>query len=224
MKVITIAAPKGGSGKTSTTALLAVRAMQDSQNVAMLDLNADQANLTTWWICRGSPFNPYLVNDIENITKDVQVLKASGRFDLLLVDTPPTTMDLIENAVAVADCVVIPVKTSIFDVSSIDSIVEMCKGHHKPFKFLLSAADTRFKELNATALAALVTDGDVFGTRISYRLPYINALTAGKTGPEISKDLHAEANALWTEVKALAASQWKPPRRMSSTRGRAVNE
>ena len=221
MKVVTIAAPKGGSGKTTTTCMLAVRAMQDGFNVAMIDLNADQANLTQWWVSRGSPFNPYLVDDIENITPDVRVLRASGRFDYLFIDCPPSDLDLIENAVAVADCVVVPVRTSIFDVSSINSVIEMCRSHHKPFRFLLSAADTRFKELNASALATLVSDGEVFATRISYRLAYINSLTAGKTGPELARELQPEVNALWSEVKSLAASQWKPPA-TAPAKGRAV--
>ncbi len=59
MKVVTIAAPKGGSAKTTTAALLAVRATQDGQNVCLMDLNTDQGNLTQWWVSRGEPFNPY---------------------------------------------------------------------------------------------------------------------------------------------------------------------
>ena len=184
----------------------------------MVDLNSDQANLTQWWISRGQPTNPYLERDVENITRDVQVLRASKRFDWLFVDTPPLDMDVIENAVAVGDCVVIPVRTSIFDIGAIDAVVEMCKQHRRPFKFLLSAVDTRFKALNASALAALVADGPVFSTRISYRLPYINALTAGKTGAEIEKELQSEADSLWLEVKALAESK------LSAVKVRAAND
>jgi chromosome partitioning protein len=203
MKVITIAAAKGGSGKTSMTALLAVKASRESLGVRMVDLNADQANLEQWWVTRGQPMNPRLERGITNITRDVVALRAAGEVEWLFIDTPPLDMDLIENAVAVADAVVIPVRTSIFDIGSIDSLVEICKAHRKPFAFVLSAADTRFKPLNASALAALVTEGTVLGTRISYRLPYINALTVGKVGPEIEKSLWPEADSLWSEAKAL---------------------
>jgi chromosome partitioning protein len=205
MKVVTVAATKGGSAKTATVCLLAVAAMQAAKNVCMFDLNADQANLTQWWVSRGQPFNPYLERDIQNITRDVKVLRASDRFDLLLIDTPPSAVDVVENCVAVADAVVVPVRAGIFDVGSTDAVVEMCETHHKPFSFLLSAVDTRFKNLNAEALSALVEDGPVFATRISYRLPYINALTVGKVGHEIEKDLIAEATSLWSEVQKLAS-------------------
>ena len=53
MKVVTIAAPKGGSGKTSAVSALAARAALESARVAMFDLNSDQANLTQWYILRG---------------------------------------------------------------------------------------------------------------------------------------------------------------------------
>ncbi len=176
----------------------------------MIDLNADQANLEQWWVTRGQPMNPRLECEITNITTGVAALRAGGRVKWLFIDTPPLDMDLIENAVAVSDAVIIPVRTSIFDIGSIDSLVEICKAQRKPFAFALSAADTRFKALNASAIAALVTEGPVLGTRISYRLPYINALTAGKVGPEIDKSLEAEADSLWSEVMALAGKPAKP--------------
>ena len=206
MKVVTIAAPKGGSCKSTTACLLAVRAMQDGKRVCMLDLNADQANLTQWHVARDEPDNPHLERDIQNITRDVAGLRRGGKYDWLFIDTPPLDMDVIENAVLVADAVVIPVRTSILDVGSIDAVVEMCRDHHRPYRFLLSAVDRNFKKLTASALAALAEDGDVFATRISYRLPYINAMTAGKTGPEIDDSLVDEVTTLWSEVQRLVAS------------------
>jgi cellulose biosynthesis protein BcsQ len=210
MKVVTIAAPKGGSCKTTTTTLLAVKAVQDRQRVCLIDLNADQANLAQWHTLRDSPANPHLEQDITNITRDVQVIRASKHFDWLFIDTPPLDMDLIENAVIVSDAVVVPVRASIFDIGAIDSIVEMCRGHRKPFSFLLSAVDSRFKPLNATASVALAGSGPLFRSRISYRLPYINAVTAGKAGFEIERDLQSEADALWMEVKTLANGSASP--------------
>jgi chromosome partitioning protein len=219
MKVVTIAAPKGGSCKTTTTTLLAVKATHDGKNVCLIDLNADQANLAQWHISRGEPMLPHLEHKITNITRDVAAIRASGKFDWLFIDTPPLDMDVIENAVVVADAVIIPVRASIFDVGAVGAIVEMCREHHKPFAFLRSAFDSRFKSLNQSALAALVPMGQVLGTTISYRLPYINAATAGKTGPEIEKELQLEVNALWTEVQQLAGKAHP-----KAVKGRAAND
>ena len=50
MKTITVAAAKGGCGKSTITTALAARAAHDSLRVARFDLNADQGNLTQWWM------------------------------------------------------------------------------------------------------------------------------------------------------------------------------
>ena len=172
MKVIAIASPKGGSGKTTLASALAVRAAVESRRVAMFDLNSDQGNLTQWWVLRGEPMNPRLI-EVEHITRDVEVLRAS-RFEWLIIDTPPLELDIIENAVLKADCVLIPVRASIFDIGSITPVVEMCRERHKPYAFVLSAVDSRFKKLTERAMAALVSEGPICATRISYRQPYIS--------------------------------------------------
>ena len=206
MKVVTIACPKGGSTKTTTVSALAVRASQDKARVAMIDLNVDQGNLTQWWILRGEPKNPRLISDVDNLVRDVEILRAK-KFDWLFIDTPPLDMDMIELAVVVADAVVVPIRTSIFDLGTIEPIVEMCTEHRKPFAFLLSAVDNRFKTLTAKTMVTLAPDGPILDAQISYRSPYINALTVGKTGPEINKELVAEIDAVWSEVQRLASSQ-----------------
>jgi chromosome partitioning protein len=215
MKVIAVASAKGGGGKTTIASALAVRATAESARVAMFDLNADQGNLTQWWILRGEPMNPRVV-EVEHITRDVEVLRAS-RFDWLIIDTPPLELDIIENAVLKADCVLIPVRTSIFDVSTITPVVEMCRERHKPYAFVLSAVDSRFKKLTERAMAALISEGPICATRISYRQAYISALTGGMAGHEVEEELRPEIDSLWGEVKRLASGA------PSAVRGCAAN-
>ena len=203
MKTVTIASAKGGTGKSTITALLAVRAAQDTPRVAMMDLNFDQGSLTQWWGLRGSPDSPKLVDedDIENIPRDVKRLAAD--YDWLFIDTPPLDMDVIEQAIAVADAVVIPVKAGFFDIMASQAVVEMCQQRRKPFSLLLNAMDTKFKVLMRQARVAFVEVGPMFATQIDHRLPYIQALSKGKTGGEIDKSAREEVDGLWTEVKRL---------------------
>jgi chromosome partitioning protein len=200
MKTIAVAAAKGGSGKSTIASALAARASKESLRVAIMDLNPDQGNLTQWWMLRGQPMTPRLITDTENIPVDVAVLKAA-KFDWLILDSPPVEMDLIEQAVAVSDFVLIPIRTSLFDVSAIDAVVALCKSHGKAFAFVLSAVDSKFKKLTDQTVAALVKEGPLLAARVSYRKPYIEALMAGRTGPEICKELAPEIDALWAEVK-----------------------
>ena len=204
MKTIAVASAKGGTGKSTVTALLAVRASQDTPRVAMMDLNFDQGSLTQWWGLRGSPDSPKLVDedDIENIPRDAKKLAAD--YDWLFIDTPPLDMDVIEQAIAIADAVVIPVKAGFFDIMASQAVVEMCQQRRKPFSLLLNAMDTKFKVLMRQARVAFVEVGPMFATQIDHRLPYIQALSKGKTGGETDKSAREEVDALWTEVKRLA--------------------
>ena len=204
MRTITIAAAKGGAGKSTIASALAVRAARDGR-VAMFDLNSDQGNLTQWWITRGEPENPGLLSEIVNIPQDVMALAREG-FDHLLIDTPPLNLDIIEQSIAVSDAVIIPIRTSLFDVSSIETVTALCRKHRRPYAFVLSAVDHRFKQLTAQTIAALVNDGPMVASRISYRLQYISALNDGKTGPEIDKELAGEIDSLWAEVVRLAGT------------------
>lgn len=77
MRTITIASAKGGSGKSTITAMLAVRACQDTTRVAMMDLNFDQGSLSSWWTMRGRPEAPLLAQNVENIPQDVRALATS---------------------------------------------------------------------------------------------------------------------------------------------------
>ena len=158
MKTIVVAAAKGGSGKSTIASALAARASKESLSVAMMDLNSDQGSLTQWWMLRGQPMNPRLITDIQNIPEDVKELKAA-KFEYLILDSPPVEMDLIEQAIAISDFVLIPIRTSLFDVSVIDAVVSMCRFHHTAFAFVLSAVDSEFKTLTDQTVAALVKEG-----------------------------------------------------------------
>ena len=202
MKTITISSAKGGSGKSTLTSALAVRACQDTPKIAMMDINFDQGSLTQWWSVRGRPDAPALALNVENIPRDVRTLATA--YEWLFIDTPPADMDLLEQATAVASAVVIPVRPGFFDVIASQAVVEMARQHRKPFAFVLTAVDSRFKTLNKQTLAALADFGPIFATQISYRQPYISALMLGKTGAEIEKELRPEIDSLWSEVKRLA--------------------
>lgn len=208
MKTVAIASAKGGSGKTTITTLLAVRACQDSPNkVAMLDLDS-QGSLTQWWEGRGEPKSPKLAQIGDSIPATVK--KLSATYEWCFLDTPPFAQDLIEQAIVLADAVVIPVKTGLFDVMSSQTVVEMCQQHKKPFSLLLSDVDSRrnYKKLEREARGAIVDIGPMFATQIEHRNHYIEALSRGKTGAELdAKDCKREVDSLWTEVRRLAAEK-----------------
>src|SRR5262245_21880305 len=213
MNIVTIAAAKGGATKTTVTALLAVRATKGGKRVAMFDLNGDQGDLTQWYALRSKPKGkPIFLRliPVQKVSQDIEVCRAED-FDWVFIDTPPSELDLIDTAILKSDAVIIPVRPSIFDIQSVTPIVEICRVRNRPFSFLLSAVDTKMPKLTESAMAALVSDGQIFATRIRYLQAYITAVAQGKTGPEVDKSLQAEVDSLWEEVQMLAAAGAKHP-------------
>lgn len=202
MKTITVASAKGGSGKSTLVSALAVRASHETVGVAMIDLNLDQGSLTHWWHIRGSPMWPRLIQDVDDIPRDVRAFAKAG-FEWLFIDTPPADMDVIEQAIAVSDAVLIPLRTGVFDMLALQAVLDMVNEHRKPFAFVLSAVDGHFKKTTAQTIMALENLGPTLKTHVSHRQPYIQALVVGRTGPEMDKNLRPEIDALWSEVKQL---------------------
>jgi chromosome partitioning protein len=205
MKVVTIAGPKGGCGKSLTTASLAVRATHETGKVAMVDLNEDQGTLTEWWTQRGRPVNPYLHNDGGTLDELVDGLRADD-WTYCFIDGPPYEQDLIEMSVIVADVVLIPIKLAYFDTSAIDSLVGMCRRRKKPYAFVVNEFDDRkgFRNANNIALGMLEGRGDILKSRIRYHPKHRVGQIEGKTGPEVDKALRKEIDLLWSEVKQFA--------------------
>src|SRR4026207_2160777 len=102
LRVVTLASVKGGTGKTTLSSALAVRAAQGSKRVARLDRDP-QESLASWWTRRGRTKNPKLF-EVDATTEAVELLIAEG-WEWVFIDTGPAKVDLIEPGIAVADLV-----------------------------------------------------------------------------------------------------------------------
>ena len=203
---IAVASTKGGSGKSSITAALAVQAAKEGSRVALLDWEP-QGSLTLWWLMRGKPDNPRLIGD--DIEPAAAVRKLAGECDWLFLDTAPAMMDQVELAVQAADFVLIPVLASAFDLMAARAVVALCGEHGKPFAFVLNRENPRREIMNTSAGAHLKKLGAILDEHVQDRAAYVSALNKGKTGPEHpdarqAREARAEIEALWAAVKKLA--------------------
>jgi chromosome partitioning protein len=190
MCTIALAASKGGVGKSTLAAALAVRATKSGMSVAVLDWEP-QGSLTLWWALRGKPDSPLVVQDFDDPAVAVQRLTA----DWVFIDTPPAHVERIARAIAASDVVLIPVRASLFDLAAVREVVDVCKEHGKPFGFVLNADEPRRVGLRSSSLEALDKMGPILGNPIQNRAVYVSALNTGKTGPE-HKDTKQAAEAV----------------------------
>lgn len=203
MTVIAVAATKGGTGKSSLIANLSVRASQDA-SVAVLDYDP-QLSLVRWHELRGTPDNPSVIEGTSRGAR-VDVGRLAGAVEWVFLDLPPATQHLIREGIRAADLVVVPVKTSPLDLEAIDPILELCDHHKKPFVFVLSMYDAKWK-LAGTAFTYLekVEPGSVLKDVFGYRQAYVGAMIGGETGPEYNEDAK-QAKACKVEIDALWAA------------------
>lgn len=202
MRVICLAATKGGVGKTTLASALAVRATEESRRVALLDLDP-QESLIAWWERRGRTKNPKLF-ELDATSEAIELLMSEG-WEWVFVDTSPAKIELIEPGIVAADLVLIPCRPSLFDVEQANVTVELCELHGKPYAFVLNHAPPKWA-LTKSAAEFLRQRGSVIEAPITFRQAYMAAVTVGKSGPEVEKEgiARREIDALWAAVKKLA--------------------
>ena len=203
MRILTIAASKGGVGKTTITMGMAVEAAAKGQHVVLIDLDP-QRSLEGWYGRRSSRKNMVLLEGVKDVAKAVELLRGE-KVDWVLIDTPPALLALIEKAIGVADFVLIPVRPGALDLTAIDPVVEMCHQARKKFAFIINGAPSAKSPLVKGAADYLSRDGNVLGTQVVNRSAYMAAPLKGMTAPEIetrgkSKE---EMAALWVAVKRI---------------------
>ena len=132
---------QGGTGKSTLAAHLAVEAgAQGVAPVAIVDLDP-QGALAHGGIA--APETPHFIKTtVRSLAKDLDTLQHAGG-ELIVIDTPPALLDVVNAGIAVADLVLIPVRPSPHDLRAVGLIVEMARKLNTPFAFVINAATAR---------------------------------------------------------------------------------
>ena len=204
MRIIAVCSSKGGTGKTTLSAILAVKAAQAGGKVALIDTDP-QSSLGRWWQLRGEPDNPCFVETTASI-EAIELMIAEG-WSTVIIDTPPSNMELIQHAIYSAQFVLIPARASPVDVEAVDAVVDLCIDREtgevlKPCAFVLNAIPAGWGTLADSAEKCLAESGPVLKTRVACRKPYVSAMAMGKSGAETDRSGAArqEIDALWAEI------------------------
>ena len=192
MRVIVVASQKGGCGKTTLAAHLAVQAGLAGDGPAVL-VDADwQGSLAEWWRARNddalalATVNPGELTAMrkDELAANLAELRRRG-FAVAIIDTPPARTAAIEQVIAVADLVLIPVRPSPHDLRAVGATVDMARRSGKPFLFVVNGATPR-ASITVQAVAALSEHGPVAPVILHHRIDYAASMIDGRTTVELT--------------------------------------
>jgi chromosome partitioning protein len=216
MKTIVISSQKGGSGKTTLVAHIAVEAERVGDAPAWL-LDTDQQGTLSQWHERREYDTPQRADmPFARLAEGLANIAARGAA-YCFIDTAPTISGQSSAIIHLADLVLIPVRPSPADLWAVSETVALVKDAGKPFLFVVTQAKPQ-ATITAQTVAALSAHGRVAQALIADRVPYAGAMTGGRTAPELAPKSPAadEIASLWLNVKSCFHESMKPPRRRIS--------
>lgn len=126
-RVVSVAAQKGGVGKTTIVMMLAAIL---SRWFKVLVVDVDPQGSSTKWANRGGDDLPFDFAESLDPTA-ISKLKDLAEYDIILVDTPGhhSDRDILDAVLNVSDFVIVPTEPTVL---SLDSILETLRDHIIP--------------------------------------------------------------------------------------------
>lgn len=182
MKSIVFAARKGGSGKTTLAAHVAVQVEETGGGPVTLIDTDPQQSLAAWWNDRQADTPRLLELSLTRLPAELGKVRSAPGF--VFIDTPPLDSEVIARVIRLADLIVIPVKPSPHDLRGVSVTVDMCRKAGRPFVFVVTQAVQR-ATLTQQAPLILSQFGPVATSIIYNRVDYAGAMTDGRTAQEV---------------------------------------
>lgn len=206
MQVWAVIAQKGGQSKTTLSTGFAVEAARGGASVVILDADDRQGSALYWSERRES--DDVLVKDssVAGLPLHIARARASGKVDLIIIDTPANSKDIAMLAAEQADFVIIPVAPRGLDVHSVLQTVKQVQQAGTPFAVILTQVPHQGGE-GQEAHAGFAAKGvRLFDSRLHFRKDFYKATPLGKSAAETEPESKAaaELRAAFEEAKRLS--------------------
>jgi chromosome partitioning protein len=183
-QIIAIVGQKGGSGKTTTTLNLAVAAVEDDLEVAILDLDP-QANAANWRD-RRTKANPAVIStQSSRLKREIATAQQHGA-NFIIIDTAGKSDSAAMDAAEEADLILIPLEPHVFHLEtlkSFDKLLLAAGAGTKPTYVILNGIHP-FATKSTDEARALILDLYEFETcpiHLCKREIYKDSATNGST-------------------------------------------
>lgn len=213
--IITTAQQKGGAGKTTLAAHLAIAWAGSGKRVAIVDIDP-QASLATWFAMRAesqgktpATFGKGALGHhaIAGWRVAAKAAKLARDHDIVLIDSPPHADTEARFAIAAADLVVIPVQPSPMDLWASKATLALAAAEKTPALLVFNRVPPRAKLNEIMTRAAKDLGAPIAKTRIGNRVALASSMVGGLGVTEAEPRSRAA-----TEITALAREVLKRPR------------
>jgi chromosome partitioning protein len=209
MRVLVLTTQKGGAGKTTLATSVAVAAMQDGEQVLLLDADP-QSTAYAWGQRRGVNGN-LLTTAIEPDRLAVRLAeaRAGGIATLVVVDTAGSAGPAQAMAIEAADYCLVPVKPSLFDVDAVKPTVRLLRTLGKRYSFVLNQVNVASAARNLDAASALVANNGQSPPMVGARNDFLDAAVLGLGVTEYAPKgkSAAEIKYLWSLTRTALQDQ-----------------
>ncbi|WP_046020909.1 ParA family partition ATPase [Magnetospira sp. QH-2] len=146
-RILTIAQQKGGAGKTTITAQLAVAFSRQGHRVALVDIDP-QGSLGGWFAVRQERLgdaNLLQLSDVSGWRLGNELNRLRADYDLVLIDSPPHAETEAKAAIRAADLVLVPLQPSPMDLWATQPTIDLALGEGRDMICLLNRVPPRGK-------------------------------------------------------------------------------
>ena len=203
--IITITQQKGGAGKTTLAAQLAVALAHGGKRVAAIDIDP-QMSLATWFAMRAEMHGDLVYKgkgalEILQVTgwrAASEIERQARENDVVIVDSPPHAETEARIAVRNAHLAVVPVQPSPMDVWATQPTLEMAAKEKTPVLLVLNRVPPRAKLTERMIAALTALNQPVATTQIGNRVALASSMAEGLGVVELARSSVAakEINAL----------------------------
>lgn len=207
-RVIAIAQQKGGAGKTTLAAQLAV-AWSAKHSVALMDIDP-QGSLSAWHAIRAaSPraLAPIHLSDVSGWRVGTELDRLRNKYDIVVIDCPPHAETETKNAMRAAALVVIPVQPSPMDVWATGPTATFAADQGTDVRLVLNRVPPRSRLVDAVQDMLkdqkLKVAKNALGNRVAFAASLMEGM--GVTESEPSSQAAEEIAALAHELERLSS-------------------